>query len=95
MNPDDDFPETPFSTLGQGGAQGCYCECCFEGEFSTGFPLILTWPESYIFLWQQKDDTSQTQNTLGCTLETFKVLLSIGLKIRQWRTLVLAEIYLL
>lgn len=95
MNLDDDFPETPFSTLGQGGAEGCYCEGCFKGEFSKDFPLLSTWPESYMLLLQQKDDTLQSQNTLGCILETFKVLRRTSLKIRQWRTLLLAEIYLL
>lgn len=95
MNPDDDFPETPLSALGQGGGEGCYCEGCSKREFSKDFPLILTYTESYMFLWQQKYDASQSQNTSGCTSETFQVLLQMGLKIRQWRTLLLAEIYLL
>lgn len=50
MNPDDDFPERPFSTLEQGGGERCYSEGCFKGEFSEDFPLVLTWSESYTFL---------------------------------------------
>lgn len=50
MNPDDDFSETPFSALGQGGGEGCYCEGYSKREFSKDFPLILTYTESDMFL---------------------------------------------